>query len=96
MKNKNRLYTIEVFPDRENQGGFLVFGSNEDMYEAMKAIGEYDEEYKDYFAAEDCTFSTCYECLDCGSYWISDDVCGECGEYRLSKRGRECWYITKD
>lgn len=32
-------------------------------------------------------------CLDCQSAWVSDDVCGECGEPRLSKRGYFVWYL---
>ena len=33
-------------------------------------------------------------CLDCGTAWATDDnVCGECGEPRLSKRGYLAWYL---
>jgi len=32
-------------------------------------------------------------CIDCRSAWTGDDVCGECGEHRLSKRGYYAWYL---
>lgn len=34
------------------------------------------------------------KCLDCESYWTGDDVCGECGQMRLSKRGHWAWYLA--
>jgi len=33
-------------------------------------------------------------CLDCHSAWTGDDVCGDCGEARLSKRGYLAWYLA--
>lgn len=34
-----------------------------------------------------------YKCLDCNSMWVSDDVCGECGEFRLSKKQIPAYYL---
>lgn len=35
-------------------------------------------------------------CLDCNSSWVSDDVCGDCGEHRLSKRSYKAWTLSAD
>ncbi len=46
------------------------------------------------YEIDDMELTTSYKCLDCGSFWISDDVCGECGEFRLSKRPIPTYYLS--
>jgi DNA-directed RNA polymerase subunit RPC12/RpoP len=83
---------IEVFEDMEEKGHYLVYGTRGVM-EAMIALEFEYPETKGIFKPKDARECTSYKCLDCGSHWISDDVCGECGEYRLSKKGRELFYF---
>lgn len=84
----------EVFEDIEQEGNFLVYGARGVMEAILFLEREYPETRK-VFAASDGREVATYKCLDCGSYWISDDVCGECGEYRLSKRAKYCFYFEK-
>lgn len=74
----------EVFESSEMQGDYYIQFAK-DKNEAWEvAIAEYPQILENY-KKEDLQIDTMYRCLDCQSYWISDDVCGECGEYRLSK-----------
>lgn len=66
-------------------GNFFVEGAH-DNAEAIKYLEIEYPETKGVFLQKDVQEVTMHECLDCRSYWVSDDVCGECGEMRLSKR----------
>jgi ribosomal protein L32 len=84
---------IKVFEDIENRGYYIVEGANSPE-EALKYLALEYPETKDIFKAEQGKSVRMYKCLDCESYWISEDVCGECGEYRLSKKSRQAYYFT--
>ncbi len=77
----------------EDAGSYLIsyFSSKEDAWHCV--IGEFPEIMEDY-EIDDMELTTSYKCLDCGSFWISDDVCGECGEFRLSKRPIPTYYLS--
>lgn len=91
MMKKN----IEVYEDIEEKGSYLVYGSK-NMADAVKALSLEYSESVGKINIEQSKYVASYKCLDCESYWTSDDVCGECGEYRLSKRAKWCWYFQKN
>lgn len=83
---------IEIFPNWEMEDELIIVGkcTAEDALELAKK--EYPETSSIYEV--DCVHPVeMHRCLDCGSLWISDDVCGECGEPRLSKRILTGWHI---
>lgn len=82
MKTPKR---IKVFRDIEMHGNFFVEGAKNNE-EAMKYLEFEYPETKGQFLLKDVQEVTMHKCLDCESYWVSDDVCGECGEMRLSNR----------
>lgn len=82
----------ESFEDSENRGNYFVWGVKGPM-EALMVLGIHYPETKDKFKPKDAKEAYLRKCLDCDSYWVSEDVCGECGEYRLSKREKFCYYV---
>lgn len=85
---------IEVFRDVENSGSFLVYNAK-DKKEALLTLEFEYPEVKGEFKIKDIKDTFSYKCLDCLSYWISEDVCGECGEDRLSKKAIQVFYFIK-
>jgi hypothetical protein len=79
----------EILSDMEDRNNYFVLGCR-DKTEALKLIK------KEMFNKGNLTISELSEvvmkkCLDCGSSWVSDDVCGECGEDRLGKREKRAF-----
>jgi hypothetical protein len=90
MKNKQSV----AFKCVEGTGYFAEnCKTREEAFELIR--GEHpDGEDNDFDrTADELNEVIMYPCLDCKSSWVSDDVCGECGEYRLSKRGKAVWYL---
>lgn len=86
--------TKEAFLSLDSRSDILVYGCKTESEASEEAKQEYPELFD---ADEDMHFTitdtVSYKCLDCLSRWISDDVCGECGEYRLSKRAEQVYFI---
>lgn len=87
---------IGVLKDRENPNSFFVEGIEENN--GLTALAELEKEYpeiKGFFNVQDGEFVPMQDCLDCGSGWVTsdDEICGECGEYRLSKKKRWVWWF---
>lgn len=80
------------FEDCENKGNYFVLGVKGPM-EALMLLGIHYPETKDKFKPKDAKEAYLRKCLDCESYWMSEDMCGDCGEYRLSKREKSCYYV---
>lgn len=83
---------INVFEDVENLGNWYITYTKDKEKAWKQAIFDYPEITKQ-FTIDDMEEVIMYKCLDCESYWVSDDVCGECGEYRLSKRQTPSYHI---
>jgi len=89
MKKKK----VEVVEDMENEGDYLIsyFSDKQNAWEgAIKEFPEIEEVY----TIEDMVLTNMYKCLDCGSFWISESECGECGELRLSKIAIPVYYLS--
>lgn len=73
-----------IFRDMENQNTWFILGC-QGREEARKVVlKEFpDQLFNNHNRLVEVQMR---KCLDCGSYWVSDDICGECGEDRLSKR----------
>lgn len=89
MKNK-----IKIYPNVEDRREIFVEGATGENSALMYLESEYPE-LKGKFTPKDGKIVFLSICLDCESYWINDDVCGECGEYRLSKRQKQAYFFTK-
>jgi hypothetical protein len=87
MKKKTSIFT-----DLENPDCFIASGQKNKAEVLKDLFGDYPETVGNY-TEDSIKHAIMYKCLDCESYWISDDVCGDCGEYRLSKRAIPCWYV---
>lgn len=90
MKKKE----ISVYPNVEDRKEYFVEGATGENSALMYLESEYPE-IKGRFTPKDARLVHMSICLDCNSYWINDDVCGECGEYRLSKRYHEAYFFRK-
>lgn len=84
----------DSFEDCENKGSYFVWGVKGPL-EALMVLSIHWPETKDMFTPKDVHDGFLRKCLDCDSMWMSEDVCGECGEYRLSKREKPCYYVSK-
>lgn len=82
------------YPDVEGNGYFAENCTREEAWELI--LGELpDSEDKDFDRTiDELQQVAMHKCLDCGSYWTGDDVCGECGEARLSRRFHYAWYLS--
>lgn len=85
---------IELFKDCEQELSYFVGGAKNNE-EALKYFEIEYPEMKGVFLLPEIQEVSMYKCLDCGSYWVSDDVCGECGEFRLSRKGKEYYHLLK-
>lgn len=85
----------QVFEDCENPGSYLIsyFKNREDAWKC--ALKEYPEIAIKY-TIDDMQLTHTNKCLDCLSSWIGDDLCGECGEPRLSRINVPTYYLHKD
>lgn len=100
MKLKTVGKGIDIFPDYEMRGSFFVEGAQGPV-EALLHLENYlvldGPEYKGIFKPKDARLCEMSKCLDCDSWWVTDDsVCGECGEYRLSKKYKEVYWFNKE
>lgn len=85
---------ISVYPNVENKNEYFVEGATGENSALMYLESEYPE-VKGKFTPKNARIVFMSVCLDCKSNWINDDVCGECGEYRLSKRQKQAYFFTK-
>lgn len=91
---------IDIFPNTDQPNELIVNGKCTAQEALNLAIKEYPEEATLY-TIENVHPVKMQKCLDDGflnvtiaeNVCISDDVCSECGEYRLSKRLIEGWWI---
>ena len=95
MKLKNSK-TISVYPDYETAGTFFIEGVK-DAVEALAELEKEMEDYKGVWRSEDAKLVNLHRCIDCEMEWTHDGdyVCGECGEYRLSKKYKEVYLFEK-
>lgn len=85
---------ISVYPNVEDRKEIFVEGATGENSALMYLEVDYPE-LKGKFKPKDARVVFLSRCLDCNSYWINDDVCGECGEYRLSKKQKSTYFFTK-
>lgn len=91
MKKKK----IEVYPNVEDRDEFFVEGATGENSALMYLELEYPE-VKGKFKPRNAKLVFMSKCLDCESFWTNEDVCGECGEYRLSKRQHPAYFFTHE
>lgn len=77
----------------EGTGYFAENCTREEAFELISADHPDGEDEDFQYTAEDLKEVTMRPCKDCGSSWTGDDICGECGEDRLSKRSYRAWYL---
>lgn len=85
---------ISIYPNVEDKNEYFVEGVSGECEALMILESEYPE-IKGKFKPKNARVVYLSKCLDCESYWINEDVCGDCGEYRLSKRQHEAYYFSK-
>lgn len=85
---------IEVFRDMEDSDSYFVYGTEDAGTARVYLEIEYPET-KNIFSLINAKEVRMSKCLDCGSWWTGDNTCGECGEFRLSRRGRYYWQFSK-
>lgn len=90
MKKKQPV----AFQCSENTGYFAEnCATREEAFDLIRAEHPDGEDADFSFTAEDLKEVKMRQCIDCHSAWTGDDVCGECGESRLSKRFYYAWYL---
>jgi hypothetical protein len=86
---------LEIYRDCEDSDSYFVEGVDGEVSALMQIEINYPEA-KGVFKPKDGRLVLMSKCLDCESWWINeDDLCGECGEPRLSKRAHHAYYFTK-
>ncbi len=83
---------IEVYPNVENKDEYFVEGAKGEVSALMYLEIEYPE-VKGRFKPKDAHMVFMSKCLDCETYWTNEDVCGDCGESRLSKRAKPAYFF---
>lgn len=87
---------IEVFEDKENRGSYFIQGATGELSALALLEREYPE-IKGLFLPKHARSVFLSKCLDCESFWINEDeICGDCGEMRLSKRQKHAYYFNGD
>jgi len=86
-----------AFQDYENKGSYFVEGATGETSALLFLEVEYPE-CAGEFKPKDARLVEMAMCLDCHSWWVGDDqLCGECGEDRLSKKYKDVyWFMKKD
>lgn len=91
MKKKE----IRAYEDIENSGAYIVENAKGEVSALIHLEIEYPET-KGKFVPKDGKFVHMRACLDCASIWVDDEgICGECGEYRLSKKVTPAYWFIK-